>query len=112
MKYEHFLKKYGFRTKDSSEDGVLVLSYQDAKKALNYLRDENLVIWGGEIYTDNSDSVIDHAFNVLGANYHCFDWSYDEENDDNSVRSIEIANVSIEHAKKIINKIIYINLIL
>lgn len=112
MNYRQFLKEYGYKTKDSSEDGVLVLSYQDTKMAFNYLRDENLVIWGGEIYIENSDAVIDHSFIVLDPSYHCFDWSYNEDNDDNIASSIAFANISINKAKEAINKNIYVNLIL
>ncbi len=77
QRYFDFLKYNGHNVAEYLESKELALSYTKTKEALEILNNIHCVVLGGDVFVRDNTGELDYAMNVLGQEYHCFNWFFD-----------------------------------
>lgn len=82
----------------------IALAYADIGLGLEILKDNKVIILGGDILTQNSDGELVYAYQVWGSEYISLNWffqKHSKSHDSSYIDSYILAKISIEQAKKI-----------
>jgi hypothetical protein len=84
MNYNDFIKLKGRRVSETYQGNKEVaLSTKDALQALELLKDAQVEILGGDIFSEDNDELI-YANQLWGAEYHYLNWYSEKEKDESN----------------------------
>ena len=118
--YLNFLKEKGHPLSEiNSGSDEIALATNDAIQALDLLRNNQVAILGGDIFSERENGSLIYAYQLWGSEYHCLNWYCDKEDNESSEeyakRSYAIAKESIKVANDIatrLNKKCYIVIVI
>ena len=103
-----FLNQKGRSLSVDYQSEEKALSVEDALQAIDLLSEENIAIYGGDIFTE-ADGELVYAHDIWGKEYHYLNWYCDKLDDEGRAdylqRSYDKAKEGIMEAKKVADRL-------
>jgi hypothetical protein len=108
--YLNFLKEKGRPLSEINPGSdEVALTFGDALQGLEFLKDSQTIILGGDIFSEDENNKLGYAIHLWGYDYHYLNWYCDKTDNESKAeylqRSYEVAKSSIENANEVAERL-------